>query len=71
MSRFEFPVLEGWETVSRVAEVLGVSRQAVHKMLNNDVFGVDGVRQLGNESKPIYIVSSEALTRVLNQRNSV
>jgi len=67
MSKFEFPELEGWKTVFQVSEALGVSRQAVHKMLPS--FGQDNVRQVGSGLKPVYLIRDTAVFNKLLGRN--
>lgn len=69
MSRLELPLLDGWETVTDAASYLSVSRQAIHKMLEDGLF--PSARQLGRStSKPIYIVSSEELENVYKSRKA-
>lgn len=68
MSKFEFPTLEGWATVAQASDAIGVSRQAFHKILHSDVFSYGEVRKIGSELKPLYLVSSEALSRLLETR---
>lgn len=70
MSKFEFPELEGWVSVARLATQLNVSRQTVHKMLGGGTFKQEEVRQVGSEVKPFYLISCEARDRVLAERGA-
>jgi predicted site-specific integrase-resolvase len=49
------PVLEGWLTAVEVAEVLGISRQSVARMMTEGVFRT--LRQVGD--RPLYVVRVE------------
>lgn len=69
MSRFEFPELEGWKTVSQIADMLGISRQAVHKMLPTDALDEDSVRQIGSGLKPVYLVRNSAVQSLIKKRS--
>lgn len=66
MSKYEFPTLEGWTTVAHVAEELNVSRQAVHKMLTS--FHEGEVCKIEYGVRPFYLISSEALTRLVAEK---
>lgn len=66
MSKYEFPTLEGWTTVAHVADELNISRQAVHKMLGSLHDGE--VCKVEYGIRPFYLISSEALTRLLSEK---
>lgn len=51
-----YPKLRGWLTVTEVAGLLNVSRQAVHKMIADGSFTT--IHYLGSEEKPIYVISA-------------
>lgn len=64
------PRLEGWFLVSEVASRLGVSKQAVHNMIDRGE--LSSVRKLGSaDSKPIYIISENQVNKVLNKKLNV
>lgn len=63
-----YPELEGWMTVAQVAELLGVSRQACHKMLADGLF--TSVHRLGNGIKPMYVISTDEASSVLEARRT-
>jgi len=50
-----YPKLRSWLTVTEVAGILNVSRQAVHKMISEGSFST--VHYLGGIEKPIYVIS--------------
>lgn len=60
MSSFEVPKLEGWVTISEAAEILGISRQAVHKMVNSGKFR--SARKIGS-SKPVFVVRAAEVSK--------
>jgi predicted DNA-binding protein YlxM (UPF0122 family) len=57
---------EGWLTVTEVAAIFNISRQAVHKMMSDGVF--TNIRYLGSLDKPIYIINKPEVDRVLLSR---
>ena len=63
MSRFDVPPLEGWTTISEAAELLGVTRQAVHKMIFDRK--LKSVRRLGSVLKPIYVVRTAEVLKAV------
>jgi hypothetical protein len=50
------PKLRGWLTVTEVAGILNISRQAVHKMIADGSFST--LHYLGSIEKPIYVISA-------------
>lgn len=68
MSKFGFPILQGWTTVAHVADQLSISRQAVHKMLETDAFHQGEVVTVEYGVRPFYLISSEALSRLLAEK---
>ena len=68
MSKFGFPVLQGWTTVAHVADELSISRQAVHKMLESGTFHEGEVVTVEYGIRPFYLISSEALDRLLIEK---
>lgn len=55
MSALQVPPLEGWVTVAQAAEILGITRQAVHKKILDGSF--TSTRRLGPVSKPIFVLA--------------
>lgn len=51
-----YPKLRGWLTVTEVAGVMNISRQAVHKMIADGAFTT--VNYVGSAEKPIYLINS-------------
>ena len=51
------PVLEGWITAVEAAEVLGISRQSVARMMTEGVFRT--LRAVGD--RPLYVVRIEEI----------
>lgn len=49
------PVLEGWLTAIEAAEILGISRQSVARMMTEGVFRT--LRAVGD--RPLYVVRAE------------
>lgn len=61
-----YPKLRGWLTVTEVATVLNISRQAVHKMIADGSFS--SVHYLGGSDKPIYVIN--ALDNLLQSKGA-
>lgn len=65
MNRDLVKPLEGWMAISEAMAVLGMRKQALHRLLwelDYDVFHLDDVRRIGE--KPVYILSSVAVQEV-------
>jgi len=74
----EVEELDGWLTLSDVAEVLGISRQALHKQ----IFAPSGVplparqrllktvRKVGRSERPPYVFRTEEVEQLLQRRDS-
>lgn len=53
------PVLENWLTAAQAADVLGISRQSVTRMMNEGTFGT--LHAVGD--RPLYVVRREEVDR--------
>jgi hypothetical protein len=53
------PVLDGWLTALQAAEVLGISRQSVARMFNEDTFST--LHAVGD--RPLYVVHIDEVNR--------
>lgn len=52
----DVPVLEGYVTTEQAAEKLGVTKQAVHKMIDRGQFKT--ARKAGGPTKPFYLIGT-------------
>lgn len=60
MNREDVKKLETWMTIPEAIEVLGVTKQAIHKMLwEQNLFLDNEVRQIG--ASPIYLLDAVAV----------
>ena len=60
------PVLTDWRTLRQVAASLGISKQAVYKMLMSGKYA--SAHRLGDEGKPIYVISTEEMQQMERSR---
>lgn len=60
------PVLEGWITLTDAAELLGISKQAVHKMVTSHK--ITTLHKIGR--KPLYIMREAEITRLRELRRA-
>jgi hypothetical protein len=76
--RLNAPPLEGWITLTKAADVLGVSRWAAHKMCESPGKDSDGndrpadlqhVRYVGDPVRPVYLVR-EAEVQALRRKRA-
>jgi excisionase family DNA binding protein len=56
------PVLEGWLTALQAAEVLGISRQSVARMMNEGTFRT--LHAVGD--RPLYVIHRDEVERYLD-----
>jgi excisionase family DNA binding protein len=56
------PVLEGWLTALQAAEVLGISRQSVARMMNEGTFKT--LHAVGD--RPLYVIHRDEVERYLD-----
>lgn len=68
MSALQVPPLEGWVTVAQAAELLGITRQAVHKKILDGT--LHSARRLGSVSKPIFILEVGEIDDLVGARKS-
>lgn len=68
MSALQVPPLEGWVTVAQAAELLGITRQAVHKKILDGT--LQSARRLGSVSKPIFILEVGEIDDLVGARKS-
>lgn len=65
MDRSRVKPLEGWMSIAEAMVVLGMQKQALHKLLwelDYDIFHPDDIRTVGD--KPVYIISTKAVYEV-------
>lgn len=59
----DFKELESWVSVATAAQILGMSRQAVHSRISRGNFETEQVRFVptGNDSRPFYLLDRDAV----------
>lgn len=62
------PPMEEWWTLPQAASHLNISRQAVHQMVKSRKFY--SIRRLGEQERPIYVVSSEEVRSMADKREA-
>lgn len=60
MNKDAIPELEGWITTTDAAGILGVSKQAIHKMI--DAGKISTSRKIGK--KPLYVMREEEISKI-------
>lgn len=60
------PELKGWVTASQAAELLGISRQSVNRMINRGEFTT--LHALGE--RPVYLISRTEVQKKIGTRKS-
>ncbi len=69
-SAANIPLLSGWVLVSEAAEMLGLSKQAVHGKLRNNEFS--SAHRIGdNVTKPIYVIDRTEIEALIAKRAAV
>lgn len=61
-----FPVLQDWVTCSQAADILGISRQSVNRMIVDREF--ETTHLLGLGERPIYVVKTSEVEQRKQQR---
>jgi hypothetical protein len=70
MDRSRVKPLEGWMSIFEAMHVLGLRKQAIHKLLwelDYDIFRPDDIRTVGD--KPLYIIRTSAVYEVKEIRD--
>lgn len=64
----DVPLLPDWILVTEAADMLGLSKQAVHGLIRTDKF--ESLHRLGqNADKPIYILKRKEVETMVTERS--
>lgn len=63
----DVPILSKWVLVTEAADMLGLSKQAVHGLIRKDEFKT--LHRVGeNENKPIYVIDIDEVKALVTER---
>jgi Helix-turn-helix domain len=66
MTALDFPKLAGWLSTEEAAEVLGTTKQNLHRLLKTGQFA--SARRVGGDNKPVYIISKDEVMGLKQRR---
>lgn len=68
MSALEIPPLEGWVTVAQAADILDMTRQAVHKKILDG--SLKSAHRIGPRSKPVFVLSLDEVIAIADAKDA-